>query len=79
MKGVSISFNNSYMEGGAQSKCAQFNLGKMKPVNIQINEWLSKQQEGLALFQEPNQKKGKIMLNSEVHRWTGTKGMYINK
>ena len=48
-------------------------------MNIQINEWLSKQQEGLALFQEPNQKKGEIMLNSEVHRWTGTKGMYINK
>ena len=69
------------MEGGAQSKCAQFNLGKMKPVNIQINEWLSKQQEGLALFKEPNQKKEKKfqLRGNTVHRWTGTKGMYINE
>ena len=45
---------------------------KRKPANIQINEWLSKQQKGLAICQEPNQKKGRIMfINSEVTQYTG--------
>ena len=64
--------SNNVNEDYVQFNCAQFNLGKRRFANIQTNEWLSKHQAGLALCQEPNQKRGKIMLiSSEVTQFTG--------
>ena len=64
--------SNNVNEDYVQFNCAQFNLGKRRLANIQTNEWLSKHQAGLALCQEPNQKRGKIMLiSSEVTQFTG--------
>ena len=67
-----VTCNNSVNEDIVQLNCAQFNLGKRRMAKVQINKWLSKHQAGLALCQETNQKKGKIMLiSSEVTQFTG--------
>ena len=43
------SINNS--GGVVKINCAQYNLGKRRLANIQINEWLSKQSMGVAICQ----------------------------
>ena len=43
------SINNS--GGDVKINCAQYNLGKRRLANTQINEWLSKQSMGVAICQ----------------------------